>query len=110
MLRDGHELIVFPREKPLGSFCLRLAVFCHQCFAEPLFNYMQARPEKARKFGLAGLNAALDGVRVGLGLVGALSSTFACRQSSRQASTAVGSGFRANFMRNRPGSGLISAV
>src|SRR5271169_3296129 len=25
--------------------------------------YMQARPEKARKFGLAGLNAALDGVR-----------------------------------------------
>jgi 5-methyltetrahydropteroyltriglutamate--homocysteine methyltransferase len=24
--------------------------------------YMQARPEKARKFGLAGLNAALDGV------------------------------------------------
>jgi 5-methyltetrahydropteroyltriglutamate--homocysteine methyltransferase len=25
--------------------------------------YMQARPDKARKFGLAGLNAALDGVR-----------------------------------------------
>ena len=25
--------------------------------------YMQARPEKAQKFGLAGLNAALDGVR-----------------------------------------------
>jgi 5-methyltetrahydropteroyltriglutamate--homocysteine methyltransferase len=25
--------------------------------------YMQARPEKARKFGLAGLNAALDGVK-----------------------------------------------
>ena len=25
--------------------------------------YMQARPEKARKFGLAGLNAALDGVQ-----------------------------------------------
>jgi 5-methyltetrahydropteroyltriglutamate--homocysteine methyltransferase len=58
-----HGDDIDPREKPLGSFCLRLAVFCHQCFAEPLFNYMQARPEKARKFGLAGLNAALDGVR-----------------------------------------------
>ena len=27
-------------KNPLGASCLRLAVFCHQCFAEPLFNFL----------------------------------------------------------------------
>jgi hypothetical protein len=34
-----HGDDIDPREEPFGSFCLRLAVFCHQSFAEPLLNF-----------------------------------------------------------------------
>ena len=34
-----HGDDIDPREEPLGSFCLRLAVFCHQRFAEPLLDF-----------------------------------------------------------------------
>src|SRR5690242_14259080 len=38
---DGiHGDDIDPREKPLGSFRVRLAVFCHQRFAEPLLNVL----------------------------------------------------------------------
>src|ERR1700674_4639339 len=34
-----HGDDIDPREEPLGSFCVRLAVFYHQRFAEPLLNF-----------------------------------------------------------------------
>jgi len=35
-----HGDDIDPREKHLGSFCVPLAVFCHQCFAELLLNFL----------------------------------------------------------------------
>src|SRR5262249_16791160 len=38
---DGvHGDDIDPREKSFGSFCVRLAVFWHQCYAEPMLDFL----------------------------------------------------------------------